>query len=390
MMTHSPEQQLLLRCAHLYEGVDSADQAHRLLREITDWDYLFRLASSHGIAPLLLHFLHRINWQLPEPYAGRLRTESRERARQNLHLTAELLKLLDLFENNSVPAVAFKGPALASLLYGGLASRDFCDLDILVHKQGVPRVKELMLAHGYRTDLPANRAQEEAYLRTRHELHFTPPDGTCLIEIHQAFLAPFYSLRLDYDSLWQRLERKPFCGREILTLAPDDLLLALCAHATKHSWARLAWICDVARLLTVKQHELDWPQILDCASALGASRMVLLGLSLAHGLLNAPVPLEVMEYIEVDAAVRRLAQRIIDSLFRENRTRHELQAHLFFLQTRERLRDKIAYCSRLALTPTEEDHSAFRLPALLSPLYYPLHAIRVFSKYGLMSLRSAR
>jgi hypothetical protein len=38
--------------------------------------------------------------------------------------------------------------------------------------------------------------------------------------------------------------------------------------------------------------------------------------------------------------------------------------------------------------PTEEDHSALSLPSLLSPMYYPLHAVRVFGKYGLASLKS--
>src|SRR5437867_3029022 len=108
-----------------------------------------------------------------------------------------------------------------------------------------------MLAQRYRTDLSADPAEEAAYLRARYELHFTPEDGACLIEIHQAFLAPFYCLPFDYDSLWQRLTRKPFFGRELLTLALDDVLLVLCAHGAKHSWSRLGWLCDIARLLVV-------------------------------------------------------------------------------------------------------------------------------------------
>ena len=67
---------------------------------------------------------------------------------------------------------------------------------------------------------------------------------------------------------------------------------------------------------------------------------------------------------------------------------NELQSHRFFLQARERWREKFLYCTRLVFMPTEEDHSALSLPSLLSPMYYPLHAIRVFGKYGLASLKS--
>jgi len=36
-----------------------------------------------------------------------------------------LLKLLDLFENHGIPAVPFKGPVLASSIYGDLSLRQF-------------------------------------------------------------------------------------------------------------------------------------------------------------------------------------------------------------------------------------------------------------------------
>ncbi len=326
----------------------------------------------------------------PEPYATQLQAQSLERARNNLALTAELLTLLTLFERNSIPVVAFKGPVLAASLYGDIAFREFCDLDILIRKQDVLRVKEVMLAEGYGTDLPANRAAEEAYLRARYELHFTTQDRAYLIEIHQAFIAPFYCLPFDYESIWQGLEKQIFFGREILSLSPDDLLLVLCAHGAKHSWARLAWLCDVARLLVVKRDELNWPRILDRARASGAGRILLLALFLADHLLTAPVPAELRQRASEDAALIRLARGVVNSLYRQNSDAGGLRAHLFFLKTRERFRDKLAYCSRLAFTPNEEDHSALPLPALLSPLYYPLHAFRVFGKYGLSSLRSVR
>jgi len=383
----SPEPKLLLCAARQFVSSEPAEGFPELLRHVTDWPRLFELASRHGVSPLVAQLLHQFDRPLPEFCATQLQAESRERARQSLYLTAELLKVLDLFETHSIPALAFKGPVLAASLYGNIALRESVDLDILIRREDVPRAKEAMLAQGYRTDLPTDSAPETAYLRARYELHFTTENGL-LIEIHQAFLAPYCCFSLDDEALWRRLERKSFCGREILALTPEDLLLALSAHATKHRWSRLAWICDVARLLVVSNEEIDWPLLTSRASSLGAGRMLRLGVFLAGHLLGAPVPAEIMQSAEQDQSLVRLAGSVVKSLFREDTAAGDLGDHLFFLNARERFRDKLVYCTRLAFTPTEEDHSALSLPSLLSPLYCPLHAFRVMGKYGLTSLKS--
>lgn len=379
-----PEEELLLRCARACVGTEPVERVMEPLRQVTDWEYLFRLASGHAMAPLVFHLLNQIDAsELPRPLLTQLQRASRDRARRSLELTAGLFRLLDLFELNSIPAVAFKGPVLASSLYGNVGLREFCDLDVLIRREDALRTKEVLLAHGYRTDLPTSSAREAAYLRARHELHFTPEDGAFSIEIHQAFVAPYHCFPFDYDSLWFRLQRTRLCGREIPTLAAEDLLLVLSVHGTKHMWSRLGWLCDIARLLVVSGPQLDWCRVLERAHALGVSRMLSVALLLSSRVLGAPTPAEIGTRGEKDASALRLARRVVNALFEEEGGHGSFRQHIFFLKSRERLRDKFLYCSRLAFTPTEEDHSVLHLPALLAPLRYPFHAIRVAGKYGL-------
>ena len=380
---------LLLHCVRRFVGSETEEDPCSLISRVPDWSFFFRLASDHGVAPLVFQFIHEADSNaLLEPYSG-ASTQPLENARQSLVLTAELLAVLDLFDLHSIPALTFKGPALAAELYGNLGLRDFCDIDILVRRDDVQRAKKALLAHGYRTDLPTRPAEESAYLKSRYELHFTAQNGS-FVEIHQAFLAPFFSFPLDYQALWRRLEWRPFCGRKILALAPEDLLLALSAHGTKHLWHRLVWICDIARFLVVFGPDLDWPQITKRASSLGARRMVRIGILLAHRLLGAPVPDEVLKQAQEDATALRLARNVEQSLFaQEISPPSDMHSHRFFLQARERPRDKFIYCTHLAFMPTEEDHAVFPLPSFLYPLYYPLHAVRVFRKFGLVSMKSS-
>jgi hypothetical protein len=99
------------------------------------------------------------------------------------------------------------------------------------------------------------------------------------------------------------------------------------------------------------------------------------------------VPSDVLQRANKDVSVQRLAATIVRRLFDDAAGPDNLRTHFFFLQARERLRDRFLYCARLAFTPTEEDHSIINLPSLFAPLYYPLHAVRVTTKYGLGALR---
>jgi hypothetical protein len=288
--------------------------------------------------------------------------------RSALLFTAELLRLLDLFDRHAIAALPFKGPVLADMLYGDIAARDYCDLDLLLPKADIPKAFAALLAAGYTTDLPSDPGQRKAYLRARYEIHFTSPSGAIPIEIHQSFLPPAYSF--SFSPTWQR---RIFFGREIPALSPADLLLLLCAHGAKHAWSEPALVRDVARLLEVAADELCWPDLLRDAASIGARRMLLLGIYLAaqHG---APVPAGILNQSQKDKAAVCLAASIRIG---------GPESPRFFLRARERLRDKLACCARLALTPNEEDYSFLALPAILSPLYYPLHAVRVAGKYGL-------
>ena len=79
-------------------------------------------------------------------------------------MTGELLRLLTLFESAGIPAIPYKGPLLASLVYGKIARRQFCDLDILVRKRGFPKARRLLLSQDYRPMFSLTPAQEARYL----------------------------------------------------------------------------------------------------------------------------------------------------------------------------------------------------------------------------------
>src|SRR3989441_12044157 len=124
--------------------------------------------------------------------------------------------------------------------------------------------------------------------------------------------------------------------------------------------------------------------VLDQARALGVERIVLLGLRLAAELLDVPLPDRVACRARDDRAVGALAAQVRATLFRRMPTgsSHSWESRLFHLRTRERWRDRLRYCARVALTPTAGDWAWLRLPDALYPFHYVARPLRLMAKYG--------
>jgi hypothetical protein len=174
-------------------------------------------------------------------------------------------------------------------------------------------------------------------------------------------------------------------GTQLPSLAPEDMLLTLCAHGASHCWTHLSMICDIAELLRSQKH-LDWQQICRRAGSLGSLRMVLLGLSLAHELLGADLPAEITSQAKADRLLEPLVQQVHKGLISATTELGMLKTVLFHLRARERWRDRVRYCFRLAAMPTKEDYD-LPLPASLAFLYYLIRPLRLAGKYGFARLQ---
>ena len=386
-----PEHELLLCCARTTLHGEKAERMGGLLRTEMDWTYLYNLGSRHGLAPLLYRNLKSVcPEKVPEPVMDHLRNHFLVIAGYNVLRAQELLKLLHLFESHGISAVPYKGPVLAASLYGDLGLRQFSDLDILVQKENVAKAKVLLVSNGYQWFSELNAAQQEAYLRSGSGcFRFCREDGKVIVEVDQEITTlREFPLWLDLDSFWKRLVWIPFEGRKVPAFSAEDLLLILCVHGAKHRWEQLNWICDLAELIRVHQN-LDWGGLLGRAKTLGCERILLLGIFLAHRLLGALLPSNVLEKAQSDATVGTLATFVCERLFQENNgSSHEaFGLSSFYLRVSERLRDRTAYCLRLAFSPTVGDWKLLPLPQSLEFFYYLVHPAVLMGKYGLKPLR---
>lgn len=392
-----PEMQLLFCCARRGHDSSRRDELLFLIHRGIDWDYLLTVASQHGVVPLVQQALSGYCAdEVPTEVLEKLKAISRSNAQHNLHLTSSLLALLTAFEARSVSAVPYKGPMLAARAYGNLSSRQFCDLDILVRQPDVLKAIEVLTKNGYRLELPIGQSTPILKLiHSKKDFRFVSADNRVVVELHWRLAGRHFYFPYSLDLLWERLERISFSGTAVLTFRPEDMLVILCAHGSKHLWGRLLWICDIAALVDASPR-IDWSVTMRNARESGSQRMVLLGLYLAKTLLDTRLPREVERAIRADRAVEPLAKELLKAAFPVNvLTDHKLEHNFptvypLFIRMRERRREKTKlrfqyYKESLsaAITPGEHDREYLALPSSLSFLYYLVRPVRLIRQLGL-------
>jgi hypothetical protein len=380
-LTTRPEIELLLCCARVRLDARREERARALLRAELDWDFLFVMSMRHGLMPLIYrHLSGELIKLVPEAHLKKFREHYRHNAARNLFLTGELCRILQRFERRGITAIPYKGPALAVSAYGDIALRQFVDLDILVSPRDVREASALLVEDGYEAHFDIKETQEAAFLRLSYVQLFTRDEGRSAVELHWTIAPRFFSFPLKTEQLQEHLDTITLRGVHVHAPSTEDLILMLCAHGAKDLWARLEWVASIAELCGGK--EIDWQRLLTRAHDLSGERMLLLGLFLAHNLLETPLPEEVLRRIEAEPKVARLGDEVRERMFDEGDAAYGVARQIsFHLRTKENLRDRIRYCALFAMTTTPVDWALAPLPPTLSFVYYLLRPFRLAKKY---------
>jgi len=341
-----PEARVLMLCART-ERTREADAAlQALLTCDLDWEWLRRqLFQLHGIEPLVDRAWNTHADRVPPELKEQVARRARKVAFRNLQQLHELLRLIRALGDQGIPVIPFKGPMLAVQAYGNVAYRRFGDLDIIVPREHVACVRSLLMEQGYDPAKHLSGEKEKEYIDTQLGYEFVHDQKRTVVEVHWALFYEIYAFDLTPEEIWKRAQWISVAGQSVRTLSPEDLLIYLCFHGTKHRWARLTWIADVAEVVQ-SSGAIDWQTTIERATALGSLRMMLLGLYLSHAVLGACLPSRVHRLVTKDRMVRKLAAQVVEEwLFMEGDSdpSSELEVFWFHIQERERWRDRWPY-----------------------------------------------
>lgn len=316
-----------------------------------DWARILSLAERHGTAALVLRNLAAGDLLVPQAIFEQLEELCRSAVKKSLLMSAELIRLCERFKAAGLRAACYKGPALGAALYGDAALRPCSDLDFLLSLEDLGSARTLLLELGYAALLPLDEEQQQRQARRQGALVFVNPQSTTAVDLHFEIVPRHLAMKLPLKPMLERAGEIEFIDSKMLFLQPEDLLLTLCVHGSKHHWERLLWICDVAQ--TLKRYpEMDWELLLERADKARIRRVLLLGVALAGELLGAESPKAIAFACERDKAIPKLISAVAKRLEAEpSGGGAEARRWMFMLRSRERQRDRIAAVLRYALSP---------------------------------------
>jgi hypothetical protein len=352
-----------LECSEA-KSPEKIDWLRSLLREPIRWNIMFQLADRHGVEPTLYQALLGFSDLIPADAMQALRRTYQTNLHKTLLLSRELIRIVDCLSDIGADVLAYKGLALAEVHYGDIALRQSGDIDLLIRAHDLRRIREAVGELGYTPHEVFEETLEREYLKSGYECAFDGKAGPNLLELQWAIQPRFYAIDFNMEEMFARAVTVSVAGRPMRTPSPEDLLLVLSAHAAKHVWGRLVWLCDIAHL--VKLPSLNWDWIWAEAGRLGMLRILQVTLLAANRLLGARIP---ASHFADDAALR-LAEEIQAQITCE--TAYNVESLSYFrlmMRLRERRMDRLRFLSRLILTPGPGEWKAVRLPRPLFPLY---------------------
>jgi len=371
VMDRSRTDELLLYCLRVVPDEAGAGRLETL--SSSDWDLLIGESGRYGVTPLLYHRLRTFHWDVPIPakVMGTLRQAYLENVARNMGLYHELGKVLGLLRHASIPVIVLKGVHLAALVYGNIALRPMGDVDVLVHKDDLMRVEAALLGMGY---APAECHRQIA--SDNHHFVYRLPNRELFVEVHWDFLPSMYRVKIDIDGQWERSRQAIIAGVEVSVLCPDDLLLCLCLHCSKHLFDMgLRPLYDIFETIRFCGKEINWEQVHLRSEQWGQAKCVYLTFRLARELCGASVPDDLMKAItpgDFDERFMVLAKERILSYGHRNSDGLSLSPNIAQLWGSKRLLNKGTLILRRAFPSPEE--VARRYPA-------PSDSIRIYFYY---------
>jgi hypothetical protein len=292
-LIEAPLARLFALCARPGDVTGGAE-VPALAAEVRDWDRALDQADREGLLPLLYWRLRGDPGAVPASAMERMRLSFLGNLGRSTQVYRELEVFLEAVRRSGLRAALTKGGRLALDIYPDTALRPFWDVDFIVHADDWRALRRLLAGLRF-TEASGGEAGAAAgapdgpvrSLDWMYSPYFKK--GSLVLEFHANPLGLHFP-GSEEDGFWSSAGRLPVRGTEALVLPAENELCHLCVHAQQHSYERLIWLADIARLAA--RPGLDWAWVCRIARRERIKGPVVHGLELASAIWPGSVPAE--------------------------------------------------------------------------------------------------
>lgn len=162
----------------------------------------------------------------------------------------QMCKVFDQFKEKNIEVIALKGIILRNL-YPKEDFRTMSDADILVHKNDIGNIKNILLNMGY---------IEESF-DSKHSIFVH--NNHLPIEVHWLTMDENYVRDSKYleKTIWNNLITRKLCDTLVMAPSVENQIVHLCLHMASHmiySGFGLRQLCDLVLLIEFNQDKINW------------------------------------------------------------------------------------------------------------------------------------
>ena len=202
--------------------------------------------------------------------------------------------------------IVLKGAFLAETIYKNIGLRPMSDIDILVRREDLQKVKNEVVHLRYHAPVYPTKWHDQLQNAWTEEIQYTNQEKNVAIEVHWNVQPPSSHFQVDITKSWENAQPVKIAGVETLMLAPEDLLQHLCLHLDKHISSsgapplQFKWYCDIAEVIRHYGEKINWKYLVQSSKNYGIEEPIYQSLYFANKYFGAFVPVDVLKDLKTD------------------------------------------------------------------------------------------
>lgn len=185
------------------------------------------------------------------------------------------------FNKQSIPVIVLKGLVIRDL-YPKTELRTMCDADLIVHKEDLEKVKNLLLNLGYIEKVTSDK--DLCFIR-----------GNTYVEVHWSIAneKSFNNVELFEEIMWKNAIKVNVGDSETLSMCYEDLLVHICMHMAAHIkylGFGIRQLCDLVLLVEKKGNVINWDKFIEKINMIGIYKFTVVIFNICNKLFDMEIP----------------------------------------------------------------------------------------------------
>lgn len=252
------------------------------LSENIDWESIIEESKAHKVESLIYSSigkdtLKNIEHELLEGW----KKETFMSGVGQLRHINNVSEFLCEFNKQSIPVIVLKGLVIRDL-YPKPELRTMCDADLIIHKDDLDKVKNLLLNLGYTEKVTSDK--DLCFIR-----------GNTYVEVHWSIAneKSFNNVELFEEIMWKNAIKVNVGDSEVLSMCYEDLLVHICMHMAAHIkylGFGIRQLCDLVLIVEKKGNVINWNKFIEKINMLGIYKFTVAIFNICNRLFDMEIP----------------------------------------------------------------------------------------------------